>query len=436
MRRRSEDYSKISPKIQEIQSACLRKRLLFHSFNINEKYNGGGKTILNSLIENEPIVESFSLVMDTPIIQKVTAKAESEQTEEELPYDISLWKDGKELHLKQGKQYHILQNFSSYDNDIGTWLEGYCVDDEPDAQNIGWFSAKNVDVIEVEGVQTQNPNKAVTFGTWGLMIDAQYVEPFIASPDMDNIRWCDVSCWDGTAGVDSASLRSDFITRSKVLTFKGDGSDCIRKNNVFSDEANNLLEGKTWDKVFSSDIPLANREGLFNHIIQNPKNYGKVNEEIINEVVGYISASQMKEHAIFVYDSPENHNEHQNPVPTVLIQKMKELDIPVYRVEDVLGKGFQLLSPLSYLNTKKRGLVDPNARNSIINVRGGSKQVKPHLYFKRRTAHNKRRRRKGARRTTRKQSNRSKKCSLHNKSHRCPFFIHATKGVQESKLPK
>ena len=42
-RRRSEDNSRISPKIQEIQSACLRKRLLFHSCNINEKYMGGAR---------------------------------------------------------------------------------------------------------------------------------------------------------------------------------------------------------------------------------------------------------------------------------------------------------------------------------------------------------------------------------------------------------
>ena len=90
----------------------------------------------------------------------------------------------------------------------------------------------------------------------------------------------------------------------------------------------------------------------------------------------------MKKHAIFVYDSSENQNGHQNPVPTVLIRKMEQFGIPAYRVEDVLRKGFQLLSPRNYLNIINKGMVDPNGRDSIIKVSVGSKQLKPHLYFK------------------------------------------------------
>ena len=57
----------------------------------------------------------------------------------------------------------------------------------------------------------------------------------------------------------------------------------------------------------------------------------------------------------------------------------------------------------------------PEKSSVVEKASGGSKKLKPHLYFKlkRRTAHNKRRRRKGRRRTARKQSNRSKK-NAHN----------------------
>ena len=57
----------------------------------------------------------------------------------------------------------------------------------------------------------------------------------------------------------------------------------------------------------------------------------------------------------------------------------------------------------------------PEKSSVVEKASGGSKKLKPHLYFKlkRSTAHNKRRQRKGRRRTTRKQSNRSKK-NAHN----------------------
>ena len=96
--------------------------------------------------------------------------------------------------------------------------------------------------------------------------------------------------------------------------------------------------------------------------------------------------------------------------------------------EDVLNEtkeGIQTFCS-KYLLPEKSSVVEKSS--------GGSKKLKPHLHFKRRTAHNKRRRRKGRRRTARKQSNRSKKkFSQYNNHTDAPYHTRTKKAYKKAK---